>query len=1808
MSQVLEVTSAEQLTGHPHSLALTGPDRVTFVKAASREDARWWLELVAVFPRRHKRNATFPGGRASPSLPHLGRSASPQPPRPMRHLVGAGEGGGSPRTNFTTPPLKEERSPNSTVPPSPLGSLPSSLVNSGSSSSVGSNSSPRCSLVGVILKEDVSNSSSGVGKDNFGVDMVDYKDQGGGGNRPQWLPESSAMLSIGDSGARDALLANPRTEYLISSGSPPTRDKLRCEDKARARRDWRHERLRDIATALTDRSPESSLALPAEGLLHLKKGWLWHRESSSSDPCDQWRRRWWVLCGPSLLGYRDQDEEAGGAPLVSIELAAVTGYSELRTDTRFGFQVLWSGGPPLTLSAVTMGIRSNWLQALRKAAPGIIESPSPLDMDQTPSAASTTSSIPSSTSSSRHSTASSSQLTAAASAIINQSSANQQHNIRLRGDPIGSGSTMSTPPSCRLSTGSSSGGGTTPTTPRSGGMTMFSSDEEYRTASEGGRRDSMTDVEWMECGNGGGSSTSMVKGLLNRSKDQRCLQQQQQQQQQRARPHKLPRCQSSSRQSTLDSNVSSPDDDLDSISTVMAQNNQQNQQQMQFSDGHQRAYHRHSVADMRTRKLHLQLQLDENELERRRKGEMEKELEVARGEVTVLEEEQRRLRGLLTEATSKELKGRDAVYELEKIERDLTLKLEKMLREQKSLNRRLSESDEAIRESDERSATLNRELQAKQRIVASLQEELTCANGRCAASRLENDRLYKKLQELNRASATTPTITPPPPPTPPSTPLQSIAHLTNVDLDAPITALSPTQLVHHCLDLRMRFERAVAEIRALQQRLREAHAHADGLQLERVRFGQRVEAARVEYEGRLGMLRERVEDLTAKLGLAERQARGRGGVKGQREGSGSGGSAKMGRRSLSLKGRESFSVSKDIEDKVTLLEAKLLALEQPSNTTVQPASASSTRLSSTSRSTSRSKYTVSSSGRRSTDNGSPIDDRSLRRLRRKSLDGATASEPMKLLVRLNALEEKIGSGGGAGSGQSVRASSESLNNLGGGCGSGDGMERVEKNEIDNTLSQAQAAYLQFVTTIEPQSYSHLSPPNFDHIRELGRILRIPDVDNVLLNQSNTGSNDDNVTISGNTADSLHESAQSLVGQLERALQRQYKELYEKRVRLRERGELDSRAKMELLAEKIAFEDVIIARIFQSLPDKSPSSSSSTTTKSFLLRETIETAHLIHHLQSKLNYLLSPSSATTSTTSTPQFPTSIQHLTQVFSKHLLAFSSCTPDDTTMTLSARPLHLATGEVFRVFDETSLNELVVGQRKVHELWEEYQRLKLGELVERLVTDTGILVRDDSCALVDIVSGRVWEDARRRVSEELIQSEVRHVLMKTAQHYEHLNSSDNTSGYSFTLTALQRCQIEQWTDLVEEHLLSRIEQFITHLNNTYHSTYLSRQNSHTAESSRSHTNSSEALHEYADIIAHVALIDARIATALQFRQISGEQQQEEMDDGRDDVNEITWSSLNMLLDVDKAEIGEVSVVEFKAAVKVAKLICAGQVGAVVPKAAETGLTCARCKERQDMATWDANCANSLTWIGASYNSYDSFPERPPSDSTPSTSPTLPLSSPTPPTITNSTSPPPFTIENNNTQTYHHQIALLRYAFQQTLSQSASAAATVSSSTPVDTTVTHHHNSSHQTTRHLHLVENSVERLRVVCEQVLVAMERMHRTALQRMRVTHKEEMEGVRREKEQALAEETQATLAALDAMRKAHEAEVVKEVARFKQELSRQQASELLELRERLSVKCLEAAALQEQLGSATRQLAHAHQHILHIEQQRAPPSAT
>lgn len=103
------------------------------------------------------------------------------------------------------------------------------------------------------------------------------------------------------------------------------------------------------------------------------QGWLWMRT-----PDNSWVLKWIVLCVPTLQIHVNKEDEQG-TPEVTVDLPTVTNYHEVPTDIKkYGFEIQWAG-PTLTLSAATEVIRSNWLQALRKAVPLPIKAPeSPL--------------------------------------------------------------------------------------------------------------------------------------------------------------------------------------------------------------------------------------------------------------------------------------------------------------------------------------------------------------------------------------------------------------------------------------------------------------------------------------------------------------------------------------------------------------------------------------------------------------------------------------------------------------------------------------------------------------------------------------------------------------------------------------------------------------------------------------------------------------------------------------------------------------------------------------------------------------------------------------------------------------------------------------------------------------------------------------------------------------------------------------------------------------------------------------------------------------------------------------------------------------------------------------------------------------------------------------------------------------------------------------------------------------------------------------------------------------------------------------
>ncbi|XP_060517884.1 protein outspread [Cylas formicarius] len=1480
MTKVLEVTGAEQVTGHPHSLALTSPDRVTFVKAASREDARWWAEILAVFPRRHKRNATFPGGRASPSLPQLGRSASPQPPRP-RHLSVTGP---SPRANFETPPLKEERD----SPPKDHCSL--SKLND--------------TIDGLEpqLKHE----------ERQEVDLSVL--------RPDWVPERTPVVAI------ETSMASIRKDYIVSSGSPPTRDKLRCDDKARARRDWRNERLRDIATALTDRSPESSLALPAEGLLNLKKGWLWLRHADS-----EWVRQWVVLCGPTLNVYQDQNEQ--GTPELTIELSSVSSYSEVPTDSKYGFEIQWAGST-VTLSAVTQGIRSNWLQALKKAAPIPAESP------------------------------------------------------------------------------------VSPPTPRS---VLLSSDEEYRTASEGGRRGS---EDWNEL-----PSSPLLNRLPIRVKDRV-----------RLRP-RLPRCQS--RQSTLDSTST---DELDcakeSVDTVDLHNSINKSQEM--------------IGDLQT------------------------QLAKSTQEVAHLEEEIARLKKLQSEAAIREIKAKELLASFEQNERESHQRNSQMemkfVKEQKVLQRRLAEAEDASRTFEEKYNALCRELQTKQLLLSGLQEELIGSRDRLERSKLENDRLFKRLQDMeNKYCVKNNGLR-----------IDSLTDLTNIDLDVDIEEMGPNELKEYCLDLKCRFEKAIVEIRAIKRALRDSEETCDRLELANHSLKSSFEMLKRDHRSEVKVLVGKLDHLTSKLASAEKQLRTK--LKAE---------AREKRRSLSLKGKESFSITKEVEDKVTELEAKIAALEKGKN--------------------GRRKYKRDRSNERS----SPIDDRALRRLRRKSLDSATSSEPMKLLMRLSSLETKI---------LNANASTESLNLIS--SGSVSDLTKLKEehcSDLDYTLASARGKVVECLHALNSLKSKRLSQ-SADRLASLETTLN--ELNHIL-------SLVDPSLSTGETC-VIQSSAEAVVKQLQTVLLEKLSNLAEKKRLLLESGRLDATARLEILAEKIAFENILVHRIQEALG--SPATGEAVC-KRLIDKETKETAHLLIALQNKLNGC--------GTKEPPVCKTGAEYLSRILAKCLISaskgFKAC-------------------KNFVAHSGPGIDILLEEQQKLDALVESYKATKLPQLADTLAMETFGLSLDKSCRLKEDTVREFTVYASEIVNAELIQSEINHVLLRAAQMYQSNVEADHECFFSFF--ASERAALELWSDSVADCLFDGITKNIDQLTDLYRNSVgkLQRQNwRRRLESERASRTASSFLCEFADIVAHKALIDARI-NVLSGKYTAPDLRLDKLESRSMDnwlENEKCWMYLEneSPVQIDQSLESEFTCMLERYAKDCFALIRMPELDDVVSCLDELGekvdelRSCLKLPEQINNTTvngWTDVCLrcrklrDHLEGVRSALGKMDSL-NRCGSGA---------LSADQRPVYLGTE--------------YLSQVENLRAAYRCALASCKER---------------------HQ--------ESDIQQLQRLCEKVLSSMEQWHRRTIQELREAHAREVETLKQEKEQALAEETQATLAALDAMRKAHVAEVQREVARFKQEFARQQRDEIMDLSERLSVKSLEAAALEEQLGSATRQLAHAQQHILRLE---------
>ncbi|XDV11003.1 hypothetical protein PO909_000075 [Leuciscus waleckii] len=110
-------------------------------------------------------------------------------------------------------------------------------------------------------------------------------------------------------------------------------------------------------------------------LLNFKKGWM-----SKLDESGEWRKHWFVLTDAGLKYYRDSAAEERDEVDGEIDLKSCVKVLEFDVEKNYGFQIQTTDAA-FTLSAMTAGIRRNWIEVLRK---NVQPSSSP-DLTQLPS-------------------------------------------------------------------------------------------------------------------------------------------------------------------------------------------------------------------------------------------------------------------------------------------------------------------------------------------------------------------------------------------------------------------------------------------------------------------------------------------------------------------------------------------------------------------------------------------------------------------------------------------------------------------------------------------------------------------------------------------------------------------------------------------------------------------------------------------------------------------------------------------------------------------------------------------------------------------------------------------------------------------------------------------------------------------------------------------------------------------------------------------------------------------------------------------------------------------------------------------------------------------------------------------------------------------------------------------------------------------------------------------------------------------------------------------------------------------------------
>ncbi|XP_017493474.1 PREDICTED: protein outspread isoform X2 [Rhagoletis zephyria] len=627
--------------------------------------------------------------------------------------------------------------------------------------------------------------------------------------------------------------------------------------------------------------------------------------------------------------------------------------------------------------------------------------------------------------------------------------------------------------------------------------------------------------------------------------------------------------------------------------------------------------------------------------------------------------------------------------------------------------------------------------------------------------------------------------------------MDSLSDLTQIG-DIDPFVLERDMLADEYNELRTRFEKAVNEIRAMKRELKQSQNQFDSLEISYTSLKQDLERKELEDRAQVQMMAARIQDLTLKYSSSERQVRTLKQKMAKSERS----------RSLSLKGREQLSIPKELELKVCEIEAKIDEMEKSTNASSE---------------TSRSVSKKSS--------------------RRRSLESnASNSDPLQFMLRLNDLEKRLEDNSVAGSISSSSTPSCSTPTI-------DSATRNSSKVSEHLLDRLRCLESVLVTSRDrvEQSLHQLQNLRSSHSRrsvspitdrkDSYRFVErcLSEVVKLIRESCETcvisGSGDKN-TVPNVMLLPDSNPVKIALTQLESQLRTKLAELLKQRRVLRERNELTERKNMELLAERVAFESVCFGKLRDSvMRAENPELFGERQTRA----EVAETSHLVTMLKAKLSGKCALKSSGT-----------IDILAGVLARRL------------MLSNYRKTTTSSKESFDPIDQNIMDDLLRQQNEINLIAKRYKNNVMENLASGLAAETLSYISSN-----DLVQGAVqeaWRQAQETVNAELVQSEIAHIMLRNAERFE----QSLTPSFGFTLTAEERLSFEKFADAVHDALRKEMELAVAQLTQCYKEAIQKMKRGQwrlQLEQERKISEGRQLLPDFADIIAHKALVDARIA-----------------------------------------------------------------------------------------------------------------------------------------------------------------------------------------------------------------------------------------------------------------------------------------------------------------------------------------------------------